>query len=301
MFPIMSLDEQLKIAVAIVRRLKWPLILLLYFALFSWKPIPTMVYLTLFMGLGAFAYHTDLEREKQSSDDFKGGGLFFRYGKEVNGARWYIRVKPEWSAEETRSFAEDLRCNVAERIDRHLPDDSVQVMHSVVIRENNRGLGKVFVRIWGKTELGSLIVHFLHFASLGRSITLHYRSFVRGTHTTLDIIKFILASPLSFWLWIWPWANNEYSILSHLSHFYESSYDDMDLQTIYNATHYLLLTELQEILKEKGLLTEELQQMIFNQITNNNVQNTISASHGGSVTVGGSVAQTASAPAPKAA
>jgi hypothetical protein len=299
MFPSVSLDQQIRIAVAILRRLKWPLILFLYFTLFSWKPLPTMLYLTLFMGLGVWAYQADHEREKQSLDDFQGGGLFFRYGTQVESARWVVPVKPEWSAEETRAFAETLRRKVAERIDHHLPDDSVQVMGTVVIREKNRSLGKEFARVCAKTGLGSLIVHFFHFAPFGRSMTLHYRSFVRGTHTPLDIVKFVLASPLSFWLWIWPWANNEYSILSRLSHFYESSYDDMDLQTIYVTSHSLLLNELRNVLEEEGILTEELRQMIFNQITNNNVQN-VTASGAASITVG-SVAQSVSAPAPRAA
>lgn len=221
MFSIASWDQDLKIVLSILRRLKWPLILLFYFTMFSWKPVPTMCYLALFMVIGALAYQGDLEREKQSLDDFTGGGLFFRYGKEVESVRWVVPVKPEWNAEETRRFAETLRRKLAERIDRHLPDDSVQVKDAVVIREKNRGLGKEFIRVWAKTELGSFIVHFLHFASFGRSITLHYRSFVRGTHTTFDIVKFVLASPLSFWFWIWPWANNGHSIISRMSHFCE--------------------------------------------------------------------------------
>ena len=300
MFPSVSLDQQIRIAVIILRRLKWPLIFLLYYTFLSWKPVPTMCYLALFMVIGVLAYQGDLEREKQSLDDFNGGGLFFRYGLEVANANWVIPVKTEWSAEETRSFAESLRRKVAERMRRHLPDASVQVLDTVVIREKNRSLGKEFARVWTKTELGSLMVHFLHFASFGRSMALHYRSFIRGTHTSFDIVKFVLATPLSFWFWIWPWANNEYSIISRISHFCESSYDDIDLHTIYITSRDLLLTELRDILEEEGILTEELRQMIFNQITNNNVQN-ISASHGGSVTVGGSVGQTVSAPAPQAA
>lgn len=227
--------------------------------------------------------------------------VFFRYGVQVASAVWAIPVKPEWSSEETGSFAESLRLRVAEKVRAHLPSNAVQILDSVMIREKNRSLRKPFARIWARTGLGSLIVHFLHFADFGRSLTLHYRSFVRGTHTRLDVIKFVVASPLSFWLWIWPWINNEYSIHSRLSSFYNSSYDDMDLQTIYSTTHSLLLNGLQEVLEEEGILTEELQQLIFNQITNSNVQ-AISISHSttGAINVAPS-SQSVSAPSPRAA
>ncbi len=294
-----SSDQQIRLAMSILRLFKWPLILVIYAALFRWKPLPTFLFLVFFMLLGAWAYEADQEREKRSLDDFSGGGLFFRYGSQVASVVWAIPVKPEWSREETGSFADSLRLRVAEKVSARLPSDSVQILDSVIIREKNRSLRKPFARVWAKTDLGSLIVHFLHFAAFGRSLTLHYRSFVRGTHTRLDAIKFVVAAPLSVWLWLLPWINNEYSIQSRLANFYISSYDDMDLDTLYSTTHSLLLNGLQEVLEEEGILTEELQQLIFNHITNSNVQQVSVAHSTGPVTVSGS--QSMGAPAPRAA
>jgi hypothetical protein len=300
MFPSVSWDPQAKLVVAIVRRLKWPLIFTLYCALLSWKPIPTLCYLVLFMLIGVWVYQADLEREKNSQDDFTGGGLFFRYGRLVSSAAWVIPVKSEWSGEETHQFAEHLRCKVAERVRHHLPGESVHVLNTVVIHEKNRSLSKEFARILAKTDLGCMVVHFLHFATFGRSMTLHYQSFVRGTYGFFDVVKFVLASPLSAWFWIWPWLNNEYSILSRLSRFCVSSYDDMDLQTIYATSHSILLSELREVLEEEGILTEELRQMIFNQqITSTNVQG-VSIYNSPGLNVG-SVSQSMNTPPPRGA
>ena len=79
--------------------------------------------------------------------------------------------------------------------------------------------------------------------------------------------------------------------LSHLSVYRASSFDGIDLRTMYSLTNKIVYEETEKLLKEAELLTEEIRQVIYNNIYNNN-QQSISISHSAGVTLG-SVQQSA--------
>jgi hypothetical protein len=287
-----STQVQLELMFAIIRRLKWPLIFLFYDILIYWQPLPAVILLAGLMAAAFQVYQMDLAREQEASDDFRRDGLFYRYGARFAGLMWQIPVKHDWDGGQVKDFAESLRGKLAERLHKRLPADAVQIMEPVAIKDKDLETQKEFTRVLAKTSLGSIVVYFLHYASFGRSITLHFDSFARGTHGWFDVAKFIAASPLTIWFWGLKWWRNEASIVSRISHFSGNSYDEMDVDTIVNTTYQVILNELRDLLEEEGILTPELKQMLVQQITN--VQN-FSVSQSSGVTIG-SLSQSAVAP-----
>jgi hypothetical protein len=263
--------NQLDIMFAILRRLKWPLIFIFYDLLIYWKPIPSTILLAGLMAAAYQAYQMDLAREREASDDFRRDGLFYRYGRRFAGVMWQIPVKPQWNGEKVEDFADLLRGKLAQRLRESLPAHAVQVLEPVVIKDLDRETLKGFVRVFAKTPIGSMVVHFLHFASFGKSMTLHFDSFARGTYGWFDVAKFIAESPFTIWVWAFRWWRNESSIVSRISHLSGNAYDEMDVDTIISTTRHVILNELRDLLEEEGILTPELKQMIFQQI--NNTQN----------------------------
>ena len=73
----------------------------------------------------------------------------------------------------------------------------------------------------------------------------------------------------TIWVWGVPWLLNRHSLCSDLSHLRDSSFDTLDLQTMLTMTRYLLWKKTKEILKEAELLTDELLQVINNNISQN--------------------------------
>ena len=65
----------------------------------------------------------------------------------------------------------------------------------------------------------------------------------------------------------------------------KNSFDAIDLTTFYESSYYVLLDETRAFLKDNGLLSEEVAQVIFNNISNNNSQN-ISISRSRNVSLG---------------
>lgn len=214
------------------------------------------------IALAAWAFGEDRQREAVGADDFRNSWLFHRYGELVNYAVLSIPVKSSWSFEETQTSAENLRANLADRIVKLLPDQSVQVMAQKLVTDTETNEKKGFTRVLIKSAYGSTVTVFIHYASFGQTITAHYFTYCRGTYDTLSMIKFILLSPFTIWFWGLPWLLNQFSILARISDFRASSFDAIDLQTMYTVTRRIVFEETESILTELGLITEEIRQAI---------------------------------------
>jgi hypothetical protein len=286
--------QYLRFAIQVVHRFKWIFIGLFYMALFATLQYRAFVLLVPFFILSALAYVFDKEREAQSMDDFSGGWLFFRYGEEVDRTALTIPVKPEWGIAETQASAEALRMTLAQRIASRLPEDSVQVLGNVVVTDRGTGEQKEFLRVRVCSRFGSMLTHFVHYAAFGRTITAHYFTYIRGTHNDWAMVKFVLASPFTIWFWGVPWLLNRYSVIADISWFRASSFDGIDLQTMYSLTNLVVYEETSKLLEEAGLLTEEIRQAIYN-ITYNKQNISVRSSPGMSFSGGN---QSISAPLP---
>ena len=262
------LISDLKLLMALVDRFKMFILVPIYAVMFMALNYRAFLLFVPFWFLAAVAYTYDQQRERQGMDDFRGGWLFFRYGEEVNSTSFAIPVDVEWSAEQTATFASELREDLATGLRRRMPGDSVVVIGSLPITDLETREEKTFLRMTIRSRFGSLLTHFVHYATFGRTITAHYFTYLRGTHTDWDTVKFILASPWSIWFWAIPWLLNRYSIIARISRPRASSFDDIDLRTMATLTGHILYTETAKLLEQAGFLTEEIEQILQYNVQN---------------------------------
>lgn len=223
-------------------------------------------------GLALAALMADRRREAADNDDFRETALFHRYGRQLRYSTFSIPVQQAWESGEAVRLAGDLRDSIAERVAQRLPG-AVDVLSPREIKDLDARdeRGKILVRIRSLSHRRSLLVHFLHFAPVGQSVTAHHFTFLRCTHKTLDELAFIYFSPFSIWVWGLAWLQKRYSVLSHLSMNVANSFDEIDLKTLLEATNYVISDVTEAVLRDNGLLTEELHQLIVNN-TNYNHQ-----------------------------
>jgi hypothetical protein len=214
------------------------------------------------IALAILAFREDERRDALGLDDFRGGWLFFRYGEQIDYVPIRIPVKDQWGFKETQISAETLRTTLAERICARLPYEAMQVIGRKTIVDLDTEEQKQFTRISIRSAFGSTITMFLHYAAFGQTITAHYFTYRRGVYSIWALVKFTLASPFTLWFWGIPWLLNRHSLISRISDFRSSSFDAIDLQTMYGVAHRVVYEETAAALKEVGLLTEELQQII---------------------------------------
>lgn len=221
------------------------------------------------IALALLAFERDKRRDALGLDDFRGGRLFFRYGQQIDYVPIRIPVKDQWGFKETQISAETLRTTLAERICARLPYEAVQVIGRKTIVDLETGEQKEFTRISIRSAFGSTITMFLHYAAFGQTITAHHVTYCRGVYSGWALAKFALASPFTYWFWGIPWLLNRHSLVSRISDFRSSSFDAIDLQTMYGVAHRVVYEETAAALDEVGLLTEEIRQIINIQIVRN--------------------------------
>jgi|HubBroStandDraft_3_1064219.scaffolds.fasta_scaffold22197_3 hypothetical protein len=252
------------------RFLKWPIALWVYFVVsIGTLGLGLLLILAVFV-LSYLALAEDRRRESAGNDDFRGTGLFYRYGKQISYKTVSIPLQRESDAGKALRVAGELRDGIAQRVAHRLPG-AAEVLSPLEIKDRdapNEG-GKDLVRVRSVSHRGSLLVHFLHYAPLGQSVTAHHFIFLRGTHKPFDEFRFVFFSPFTIWMWGLPWVQNRFSILSHLSMAVSNSFDEIDLQTLFEATSSVIVAATEAVLRENGLLTEELHQLIVNNHYNN--------------------------------
>src|SRR5436305_840497 len=237
-----------------MRRLKWLYVALAYVSLFDIFEVKALFIIVPCLVLSSCAFMADKTRESQSMDDFSGGRLFFRYGHQTDYTNISIPIDRKWDFEKTLSYAQELRSSLAQRLAARLPSELVQVLGDVVVCDRGTREQKEFLRVCVRSRFGSMLTHFVHYASFGQTITAHYFTFIRGTYNELDVIKFVLLSPFTIWSWGGPWLLNRYSVISSLSVYRASSFDGIDLQTMFCLTNKVVYEETEKLLTEAGLI-----------------------------------------------
>jgi hypothetical protein len=221
------------------------------------------------MALMAFALKIDKDREAVASDDFKNDKLLFRYGYQVNKITFPIPLSKEWGPKEIGTFAHELRQKIATKIQDRFFSDGVAVTDPIYIKDKDLiSDNRSFLKIVYKSKRGSQVSHFIYYAMSGKYLVMHYMSYVRGKYRWHDVVDFVISGPFTMWFWGIDWLQNQYSIVASISQFINNSFDILDLKTFFDASYLVLLDETRDFLKEKGLLTEELKQMIVNNINN---------------------------------
>lgn len=273
MFPT-DVIQYLRLGIYILRQMKWIFVAAFYYgvviATYLTRDFRLPLVAVLCPLISGFAYFHDRKREEHGLDDFRGNRLFLRYGELLDLETIAIPVNKDWDFKATEISAHTLRLSLAQRIAARFPEGSVQVSGNSIISDLKSKEQKEFVRVLVRSPFGSMVTFFIHYAAFGHTITAHYYTLRRGTHGDWDIAKFILASPVTVWFWLLPWLLNRYSITATISHYRNSSFDSIDLLTMFCAVHRVVYGETQKMLEEVHLLTEEIRQQITNYIQNFN-------------------------------
>lgn len=271
--------------IVIIKRLKWVFITAAYLYALSAFDLRAILFFLACIGLSLALFEVDKRRETDGADHFRGGRLFYRYGEEIERVFFSLPVKSEWDAEKTAGFARTLQERLAARLQGRVPSELVDVKDDLRVTDRSTNETKSFLRILAKSRYGSTLAHFVHYASFGRTLTAHYFTYLRGTFSQWDVFKFAIASPFTIWFWGLPWLLNQHSILEEISRFRSSSFDGVDIRTLYGMTKSILYEETEQILRDTGLLTEEVQQII--NIHKHSTVNKFSISNSANVNVGG--------------
>jgi hypothetical protein len=199
------------------------------------------------------------------SDQFRGGNMFFRYGEEIFHTAFSISFDRTWSLEKVAAFIGFLRGQLFEQIRDKLPA-GIEITPDFPVKNLSTGAEKSFIRILARTSQGSLVSHFVHFEPIGHTFTAHYFTFSRGLERPLEVLRFVLESPVRIFYWFLPHALARYSILARVSSFEDDAFDLIELQTRYHTISSLLWEETEAVFREAGILTAELAQTIVNNI-----------------------------------
>lgn len=256
------------------RLVSWFVFGLLYLALVVGSYGLFLLVLIPSMLLGRMAYKNDQLREQNATDTFQNQNLFFRYGNPINVTEFPIPANSSWSEMETVEIAQKMNISVETRSMARLRMEGIAAFGTIDIIDKRLITDKrSFLKVVYKTMRGSQLSHFVHYAVAGKTIVAHYYTYIRGATKWHDVLNFIFVSPLTIWFWGIPWLKNKYSIISAISRTEANSFDAIDLTTFYESSYYVLLDETRGFLKENGLLSDEVAQVIFNNISNNNSQN----------------------------
>ena len=228
-----------------------------------------LVLVGLFFSLVVWMYKRDKQHEKRPEDDFTGTNLLFRYGVRVNRAVLPIAVDPEWTEEGIQNFVEGLQQAVAVRIEESFSSSDVEVVLPVNITDRSLPSdSRDFLKIVYRSTRGSQLSHFIRYEKVGRVVVAHHFTFLRGRYEWHDVVDFVVTAPFHIWFWVFDWMRNQYSIVATLGRDVDNSYDQIDIETFFEASLFNILDETRRALEKEGLLTRDLERAISIHIDN---------------------------------
>ncbi len=253
---------------------KWPslgtMIGWLVLSIIYLSTLPTVILPLIILGAMGFswwAYEQDKEREKVASDDFKEMGLLFRYGYEINDVA--VPVFVDLPSHQIDDLVRALTNRLYSTLQDAFANLNMVLAFPVVIKDKEYPEDqREFLKMVMRTSRGSQLSHFIHFAVTGKYIVTHFTTKVRGRYEWYNVVNFILLSPITVWFWGVDWWKNQYSIVASISTTVGNSYDLIDLTSYFQSTYLMVWRVIRDFLKEKDLLSDDVQQIIINNITN---------------------------------
>ena len=243
-----------------------------------------------------FAYFREKAKVTDVVDTFEDDNLFYRYGTKVSGEIYPLRFDRRISEAEAEPLLEEVKRNLTDAMREEIDYRIFRGDHKTEVVEISdrryRSDLRRFMRFAYTGQRGGELNHFLLFEFIGSYLVIHIDSFVKGIPHWYDLAYFLLSSPYKIWLWIIPWFRNDYSILTKVSKYLDNSFETYDLNSYYMASRFSFLDSIKEYLQEKGLLTEELQNIInYQMVMNQNVVNGNQVSVNGSNNMLGAITQ----------
>ena len=233
------------------------------------------------------AYIKEEDAVKDSIEKFKNDNIFFRYGSSIRRITLPVEINNNWETIDVKNLTKDLEesliTNMEEKINNHLEREEAPI-HTIYAQDFNPPKDKKeFIKFSFTGKRGAMMTHFVHFQPVGKFMTLRYETYRKGIFDWGHFIRFILLSPFTILLWISAYLNSTYSLRVEMCPSIDNSFEFMDIRAYSVASNRVILDSIKDVLKEKGLLSTELEYTINNYITNNN---SIDINGKGDITVG---------------
>ncbi len=231
---------------------------------------PLVVYITLAVCLVALAYFIDKNGESSPNDDFKNDNLFYRYGNEIYTEIIPLGYDKNANLQNPSQLQSELSNYLADSLKRQY--SAMSSYHQTELKITDLKLKKderTFIRATFNTTRKSTLTYFLHINLIGHQLMIHHYMYLRGHHKWYNALSFIVWAPIHLFFWYGRWVRGGYSIQNRLNKSYnQSSFETINLKSILRSIIFNVMTNTQKFAKQKGLLSEVLEKIIFNQISN---------------------------------
>lgn len=242
--------------------------------LVSGMAIPLAVIVLAAMIFAAVAYFIDRYFDKAPQGHFKGGALFFRYGRQFYHSIVPIGLEEGATAQDMEGLVERLYDYLRSHLHEQFANrEDIQIKQLNIRDQGWKGRGekreryaeKLFLRISFQTPRKAKLHYFIHLNHLGHQLLAHHYAYLQGRHYWHHVLVFIAAAPFHAWFWAFRWVGGRYSIQSRLNrHFDPSSFDRIDLSTGFESLRFNLMMAMLRFAKVYGLMAEELEKAISN-------------------------------------
>ena len=216
------------------------------------------------------AYLIDKANDSNPNDNFKGNRLFFRYGSKIYRAIVPIGMDKTSAIKNAFEVQKELMAFLAQKLQKEYHGMVSYEQKMLKIKDLKLPKDeKLFLKASFKTTRKSMLTYFICPITLGHQVIIHHYGFLRGLHKWNDALSFFLWAPLHIWGWAYNWVRGIYSIQNRLNVQYdESSFETINLTTIIQSLVFTLMIGTKKFAADKGLLTEELEKIIYNNINN---------------------------------
>jgi hypothetical protein len=216
------------------------------------------------------AYFSDKSKDRSGNDNFKRGGLFARYGKEIYSSVIPIQIDPKKTSKSSEEVIAGIKRFLMAELEKQFANTPRFSLAELSVKDLKKSKDvRDFLRFSFVTPRNTKIHSIVYIPILGDQIIVQQMVHMRGNYYWYDVLWFLITSPLTFLFWIRRWFRGEYNIVANLStKFNTSSFDYLDSLTIFKTTTVLTQTLVMQYARENGLLTEEIEKMIVQNITN---------------------------------
>ncbi|MCB0571791.1 MAG: hypothetical protein KDC66_18620 [Phaeodactylibacter sp.] len=229
--------------------------------------IPLAVIALAAMLFAAVAYFVDRYLDKEPRDHFKGGRLFFRYGKLVYHTVFPVGLEEGATQQDVEELTERLGGFLWDQLHEQLGKQGDITIKRMAIRDlgwKGKGVSaeKAFLQAAFRTPRNAKLFYFIHLNHLGRHVLAHHYAFVQGRHRWHHVLAFIASAPFHIWLWAYPWVMGRYCIQSRLNRYFDpSSYGIIDLKSGFESIRFNIMSATRRFAKVYGLTAESPERM----------------------------------------
>lgn len=215
-------------------------------------------------------YFTEKGKVESESENFYDERLFYKYGYLIRKEVIPLGIGESESGE---NLIGELYQYLKENLSVKFKKDPLFNNQEISVNDSkNKDDSRYFLKLSFNTIRKSTYYNFINLKQIGEQIAVNNLQYVKSRHQWYHVLLFIMTAPFHYWSWIYHRVGNKYSIDSYLGGFYfGNSFDVIDLEAYVKASTFIVLRSIEDFAEEKGLLSEELRQLIVNNI--NNTQN----------------------------